>query len=614
MTPERPNLFLRMLRGLWSAVDGTRRVFFNLVFLLLVVLFIGAILSDNTPVIEEGTSLVLEPVGVVVEQYTTDPFERALAEAMGQPQLEVRFRDLLTAVERAREDARISQIVLALDRMVGAGPAQLEELRRSLDAFKQAGKPVLAYSEGMLQDQYYLAAAADEFWLHPDGLVLIEGYGVYRNYYKDLLDKLNVDVHLFRVGEFKSAAEPYVRNDMSTESREANAFWLGGLWDHFTTDVAEARNLTIDEFVGDIMAPADRLREAGGSPARMALDQGLVDQLGRRDEFIARAIESGASTRDGKDYRKIGVSDYLAGSKPLNVAPDRVAVVIAQGPITFGEQPSGTIGGDSLAEQIRNAREDPRVKAIVLRVDSPGGAVLPSEKIRAEIEATRAKGTPVVVSMGSVAASGGYWISMSADLIMAEATTITGSIGIFGMLTNIPRTLAGIGVYTDGVGTAPLAGAFRIDRPLDDEAAAMIQLIIEDGYESFIGRVAEARDMTTADVDEVARGRVWTGRQALERGLVDELGGLNDAIDRAAELASLSEHGVMVFEEKPGPFEQLMLDLSASVMSRLPASAASSSALATFLDAAGRLPPELDLLMTQPDGRLGTFAFCFCSL
>ncbi|MEM9302784.1 MAG: signal peptide peptidase SppA [Pseudomonadota bacterium] len=611
MTSDSPNVVLRLLRGLWNLLDGTRKVVFNVVFLLLAFLFLGALFSDSTPMVEDGTTLRIKPVGLVVEQFTIDPYERALAEAMNQPVLEVRFRDLLTAIERATEDDRISQIVLSLDRMV-ASPAQLAELSRALTRFKASGKPVLAYSEGMLQGQYYLAALADEIWLHPEGLMLLEGFGVYRNYYKELLDKLDVDIHLFRVGEFKSAAEPYVRNDMSPESREANAYWLGGLWDQFLDHIAAERGIERNHLIGDIGAPADRLREAGGSPAAMALEQSLVDNIGDHDAFVARVIESGTSAKRGKDYRRVDVGTYLQATQPLSTSPDKVGVVIAQGPITFGDQPSGTIGGSSLVEQLRTARQDPRVKAIVLRVDSPGGAVLPSEKIRAEVAAIREAGTPVVVSMGGVAASGGYWISMSADRIVAEATTITGSIGIFGMITNIPRTLARIGVHTDGVGTAPLAGAFRIDRPLEPEAAELIQLVIEDGYDDFIGGVAENRELDKDAVDAVARGRVWTGTQALERGLVDEIGGLREAIDRAAELASLDNPGVFIFEKRPGAFEQFLLDLSASVAQHFP-QATQTGPLAALIDAAGTLPPELELLLSQPDGRLGTFAFCFCS-
>lgn len=612
MSEAKRNPFVRALVVLWRILDGARKLALNVIFLALLLLFFAATTGDAEPEIRERTTLVLDPVGSVVEQYSSDPLERALNEALGQPREETRFRDLLTAVGQARDDERISQLVLDVDGMLAIGPAQLQELRRAIEAFRAAGKTVLAYSEGMAQEQLYLASAADELWLHPEGLVLIEGYGVFRNYFRELLETLSVDVHLFRVGEYKSAAEPYVRNDMSPESREANRYWLDGLWQVFVDDLARLRDLSRESLLQMIDEPSVALAAADGSPARMALDQRLVDRIGTREEFVARVIAGGAEGRGGDEFRRIGYEPYARFAPPRSLAPDKVAVVVAQGPILYGEQPPGTIGGDSIVAQIEAAQEDPRVKAIVLRVDSPGGAVLPSEKIRAAVAAARDAGLPVVVSMGTVAASGGYWISMSADEIVAEATTITGSIGIYGLITTIPASLARIGVHTDGVGTTALAGTFRLDRPLGAEAQRLIQLIIEDGYRDFVGKVATARNLEVAEVDTVARGRVWTGAQALERGLVDRLGGLTEALDVAAARAKLDDYGVLYFEEKPSPFEQWLMTFSTTSVGRTVARLARHP-LAGLADAAeDALPAELRLLLQQPRTTPATYAYCFC--
>ncbi len=613
MNEHRPNPVLRLLLGLWRLVNGTRIVILNVLFFGFLLIFLSAATQDSAPVIQDQTSLVIDPSGIVVEQYASDPIQRAIDEATGQGQPEVLFRDLLAAVEHAADDGRIAQLVLDLDSLLAIGPAQMHELARTIQQFKEtSGKPVLAYTEGMAQDQYFLAATADEVWMHPEGLVLLEGYGVYRNYYKELLDKLDVDIHLFRVGEYKSAAEPYVRNDMSPESREANRFWLSGLFEAYLDEVAEHRDMERTVLQRVVEQPADLIEQADGSMADMALTQTLIDRIGTRSEFEEHVAAGGAPGRDGVGFRRIGFEAYAEAAGPVSINPDKVAIVVAQGPILFGEQPPGTVGGDSIVQLLRDARSDPRVKAIVLRVDSPGGAVLPSEKIRAEVETVRDAGTPVVVSMGTVAASGGYWISMSADEIVAEPTTITGSIGIFGMIASIPESLARIGVYTDGVGTAPLAGAFRIDRPLAEEAQRLIQLVIEDGYRDFISQVASARGLEESAVDAVARGRVWTGAQALERGLVDRLGGLNEAVAVAAGLAGVEDPGVLYFEEKLTPFEAFMLDLAGSARAAVAPLLPKPGAAQAIAGLADNLPPELSLLLTHPRDRLASYAYCFC--
>lgn len=614
-TQPQPNVLIRFLRALWHTVDTTRKLVLNLLFLFVLLLVVAAMVQQQSgPMVFEDTALVLNPHGKVVEQYSTDATERAINQMLDQEAPEIRMRDLLRAIESAKDDKRISRIVINPDRIWGIGLSKLQELRVALESFKESGKPVIAYSHGMGQHQYYLASLADEIWLHPEGLVFLEGYSVYRNYYKEGLDKLEVDVHLFRVGEFKSAAEPYVRNDMSEASRESNQYWMGSLWSDFLNDVATQREMSADELAANISQFSERLREADGDGAQAALTHGLVDRLATRDELRDHLVELGTFDSEIDSYRQIGLDAYVHAidSKLVTPTRDKVAVIVAQGVIIGGDQPSGTVGGESTSRLIRRAAQDDQVKAIVLRVDSPGGGVLASEMIRRELEVAGTTGLPIVVSMSSVAASGGYWISMAADEIWANPGTITGSIGIFGMLTTFPRTLAKIGIHTDGVGTTNLAGAFRPDRNLSENVGEIVQQIIDQGYEKFIAKVASARGMTSAEVDRVARGRVWSGSQAHDRGLVDQLGGLNEAIESAAKLASLgADYRVSYVEKEPSDFETFLLSLTARVPGIL-----SHVQRHNWLDVLARQPitTDIQLLLNQGKNRLGSYAYCFCSI
>lgn len=606
---DKPNFLVRVFGGLWRLIDGTRRLVLNLLFLLILFLVLAVVLRDTGIAIPDRSALVLDPSGMIVEQYSVDPTERALAQLFDDETPETRMRDLLDAIELATADARIQRILIQTDYLWGVGLANLQELKTAIEAFKGAGKSVFAYSHGMDQQQYYLASLADEIWLHPEGIVFLEGYSVYRNFYREGLDKLAVDVHLFRVGEYKSAAEPFIRDDMSEYSKEANRYWLSGLWGDYVGDVAASRGLSPEELSDHIERFGDHLREAGGSAAQAALAAGLVDRLATLDELRELMIELGA--RDGDTFRQVDFLTYLAANRPVpNPLQKKVAVVVAQGVILGGDQPSGTVGGESTARLLREARNDDRVAAVVLRVDSPGGAVLPSEQIRHEVELTRAAGKPVVVSMSSVAASGGYWIAMSADEIWASPGTITGSIGIYGLLTNFPRTLEKIGIHTDGVGTTPMAGTLRADRPLPEHVGDIIQQIINEGYERFIAKVAASRDLDPDAVDRIARGRVWSGSQALERGLVDHLGGLSQAVVAAAERGGASDYRVVYFEDQPSRLEQLLLDLTATLPK---VNVASRFAwVSRLLD--GQTGTDLELLLGQPrNERVGVYAYCFCT-
>ena len=632
MSESASNPFWRFLVGVGKVINFINHLVFN-VFMLLFLLVLFALLAimmaaksgsggggGLTPVLDK-TALVLDLDGTLVEQYTSAPISRAIAQASGGRDAgrEIQLRDVVQALEIAKDDDHIGRVVLRADGFRVAGFAAMRELGAALRDFRASGKPVVAYGTMMEQKGYYLAAQADQVYLDPDGGILIEGLGRYRLYYRQgLQDKLGVDVHLFRVGEYKSAAEPYILDAASPESREADLFWMNDLWQRYLADVAQARKLPVAQLTTMVNDLPARVHAANGDLAQLALDAGLVDGLKTREEFEAMVGKQGAWDEDAHSFRQVGLYPYLlqrrTGRGGLLDRRGEVAVVVAQGEITDGDQPPGTVGGESTSALIRQAREDDHVKALVLRVDSPGGGVMPSELIRREVALTRAAGKPVVVSMGNVAASGGYWISMNADRILADPSTITGSIGIFGLWMSAPRALDKIGVHSDGVGTTPLAGAFDPTRPLDPNVGTVIQSVIEHGYSQFIGKVARARDSEPAKVDAIARGRVWSGAQAKERGLVDELGGLREAQAEAARLAKLGKDYDVQYIEKPlSAIEQIFLDMSRSArLSGLVRTFGPTPALLGE-DATERVRNELAWLRAPQGGNpIRAVAHCLC--
>ena len=632
MSESASNPFWRFLVGVGKVINFVNHLVFN-VFMLLFLLVLFALLAimmaaksgsggggGLTPVLDK-TALVLDLDGTLVEQYTSAPISRAIAQASGGRDAgrEIQLRDVVQALEIAKDDDHIGRVVLRADGFRVAGFAAMRELGAALRDFRASGKPVVAYGTMMEQKGYYLAAQADQVYLDPDGGILLEGLGRYRMYYREgLQDKLGVDVHLFRVGEYKSAAEPYILDAASPESREADLFWMNDLWQRYLADVAQARKLPVAQLTTMVNDLPARVHAANGDLAQLALDAGLVDGLKTREEFEAMVGKQGAWDEDAHSFRQVGLYPYLlqrrTGRGGLLDRRGEVAVVVAQGEITDGDQPPGTVGGESTSALIRQAREDDHVKALVLRVDSPGGGVMPSELIRREVALTRAAGKPVVVSMGNVAASGGYWISMNADRILADPSTITGSIGIFGLWMSAPRALDKIGVHSDGVGTTPLAGAFDPTRPLDPNVGTVIQAVIEHGYSQFIGKVARARDSEPAKVDAIARGRVWSGAQAKERGLVDELGGLREAQAEAARLAKLGKDYDVQYIEKPlSAIEQIFLDMSRSArLSGLVRTFGPTPALLGE-DATERVRNELAWLRAPQGGNpIRAVAHCLC--
>lgn len=614
----RPGPVRRILGGFWRGLTFTRQLVFNLLFLALVLLLLVALLrGPGIAPVQPQSALVLDLDGRLVEQFTRSPIDRFLAQAGGDdPDIELQLRDLLRALEAAATDPKIERVVLKTDGLSASGFAALRELGAAIDAVRASGKEVVAWGVGFDQVGYYLAARADEVFMDPEGLVLIEGIGRYRPYYRELLaEKLGIDVHLFRVGEYKSAAEPFVLDGSSPEAREADRYWLGDLWQRYLAEVSAARGFAEGELAGLIAGFPGRLEAAGGAFARLALEARLIDATKTAEQMETLLAERGAAD-DEQGFRQVGLKRFLAHAGPAprpSVAAPGIGVVVAQGVITDGEQPPGTVGGDSTSTLLRQIRVDESIRAVVLRVDSPGGGVYPSEQIRREVVKLREAGKPVVVSMGNVAASGGYWISMNADAILADPSTITGSIGIFGLFLSGPRALEKIGVRTDGVGTTPLAGAFDPTRPLAPEVGALIQSFVDHGYRQFVGKIAEAREAEFAAIDAVARGRVWSGAQAKERGLVDALGGLGDAIHRARELAGLEAGAGVAYIEPPlTPFQQVLADMDRSA--RLHGLAPLLAPAAAVLGEAGSRQVVDDLAFLQDaQGRpFREIAHCFC--
>ena len=624
--PRRRGPIARIAIGLWDTVNFTRRLVFNLLFLALLVLVLAMLFGGGklAPIGERST-LVIAPEGRLVEQYSCDPLSRSFARATNsQDCREVRLRDLLRALDAARTDTRIERVVLHLDDLQPSGFASLRDVAAAIAKVKAAKKQVVAFGDNYSQAQYLLAAQANEIYLDPmsQGGVMLEGLASYRQYFREALqDKLGVDVHLFKVGEYKSAAEPYILDGASPESKEADLFWMNDLWQRMLADAGKARGIAPATLALQADALAEQVKAVNGDLAQLALNQKLVDGLKTREEVEDLLLERGVADEGAAGgFRQVALDTYLQhldGALPQADVRPQVAVVVAEGAIAGGELPPGQVGGESTSMLLRDARDDDNVKAVVLRVNSPGGEVFASEQIRREVAALKQAGKPVVVSMGDVAASGGYWISMNADRIYADPSTITGSIGIFGLFPTIDRSLGKIGVRTDGVSTAKYAGAFDITRPLDPGVATTVQSVIEKGYRDFTGKVAQARGRSVEQVDAVARGRVWSGAQAKERGLVDVLGGLDAALADAAARAKLGKPDAWqarYIEDSATPLSQWFGGMlqSRAGLSLLQASGIGELVLARQLQAQAPLRFIENALRTPGNARVTPLAYCFC--
>lgn len=611
------NGFARFLCALGRGINITRLVIINLLFFgflfFVFVFFVGLSIHGKSSV-RPKTVLLLHPDGALVEQFSIDPVERALARMSGRPVGQVQVRDLVAAIDHAAHDSRITRIVLDPSNMQFGGMAALEEVGAALDRFRATGKPVLAWGASFDQMQYLLAAHASKILLDPDGGVSITGLSDYRSYYKGLLDKLGVSAHLFRVGQFKSAAEPYILDAPSSAALEADKYWMGGLWTTWLDEVGKLRKIDPATLAGEIDNQPTEIPAFEGNLAQMALKYHWVDGLATREDVVKLMQQDGVATDNGTGFRAVDLAQYLPQTVDIKFGVPSVAVIVAEGDIVSGRQPAGKIGGESTAALIRAARANPNVHAIVLRVDSPGGEAFPAEQIRREVVLAREAGKPVVVSMGDLAASGGYWISMDANRIFARPDTITGSIGIFGLYFTASDGLAKLGINTAGQGTTPLAGAFDIRRPLDPALGAMIQSTVDKGYRDFVGKVAKARGKSFDDINAIAQGRVWTGSQALDRGLVDQLGGVKDAIAYAAKEAKLgNDYAVRYMQPPASAFQRFFLGLGNSASARVLASLGVRLP-GSWLQALPRLAPELQLLEHAQPGKPLEYAYCFCRI
>lgn len=600
-----------LFRSLWRLLNFTRLMLVNLLFLLVVLVIVFSVSQSDNPSTPIEGALTLNLSGVLVEQRTqTDPtvqLLRQMDKGDEQPS-EIVLSDLLWAIKSAGNDDRIKALVIKPQGLQGASLSKLQEVTAAIDAFKESGKPVIAMADYYSQGAYLLAAHADHVLLNQSGAVLIEGLGVYQTYFKSALEKLNITPHVFKVGTYKSFVEPYTRDEMSPESKEANQRWLDQLWQSYVADVAEQREIEPDAVAPNKDHFLELLRKAGGNAASYALDNGLVDQLATRDEMTQAVIKE-VGEADDHGWKGVGLKEYLAAipEQYPQSGGDEVGLITASGAIMDGVQPAGTIGGDSLADLLAEARRDDQVKAVVLRVDSPGGSAFAAEQIRAELLALKQAGKPVVISMGSYAASGGYWISADADKIFASPTTLTGSIGVFGMFATIDKALSQYGVHTDGVGTTDFVGV-GLTRALPDHVGEAIQLSVEDTYQRFVGLVGKGRGLSPEEAEKAAEGRVWTGQDAKALGLVDEFGNLDDALKAAADLANLKSWQVTPIAPEESARDKFLRELFDS----------SAQALAPHLQS--WLPAGLGKALLEMNRTLdpltrfndpqGTYAFC----
>jgi len=602
--------------GLWRGLDGLRRAL-HLILLLLIFGVLLGVLRGSVPKIPAKAALLLVPEGQLVEQLSGDPVERAVEETRGETHRETLLWDLTDAIRVAASDPRIPAIALDLQKFDGGTQPTLEELAAALREFRASGKKVIAYGAELSQERYYLAAQADEVLLDPMGFVLIDGYDRYRMYLKEALDKLGVEINVFRVGAFKSAVETYTRTNMSAEDREESRGYLTALWSSYQESVTRARKLQPDALAKYVDTLSKTVPAAGGDAARVALQAGLVSALKTRLEFEQRVVALVGKDDNNGSFKAVSLDDYAryahAQKKLKADGKPRIGVIVAEGEILDGEQPPGTIGGETLAKLIRQARTDHDVKALLLRVDSPGGSVLASEQIYRELVALRAAGKPIVVSMSGYAASGGYYISAPADEILASPATITGSIGIFAIIPTVDRTLGKVGVSVDGVGTTALSGQLRLDRPLGEEARALLQSTVTRGYAEFLERVADGRKKSRDEVDKVAQGRVWSGNDAHRIGLVDQLGSFNDAAKAAARRAKVTDYALEFIEPELTWAQALLMQLRSNVAALLLRASPGEAAL---LQLAQRFDP-----VTREAQRLARFstpnhlyAYCFCEV
>ncbi|MGN6270011.1 MAG: signal peptide peptidase SppA [Sphingomonas sp.] len=552
---------MKLVRGAWKILVGIKDALVLIAMLLFFGALFAALNARPSPASIQDGALDLDLDGTIVEQ----PREVSpMAIFSGQDVAhEYRLRDVVRAIDAAKDDKRVKAVVLDLDHFGGGYPEAISEVAAALGRVRASGKPVLAYATAYTDSGYRLAAEASEVWVNPMGGSLFMGPGGSQLYYKGLIDKLGVDVHVYRVGKFKSYVEPYTRADASPEAKQADQQLYGSIFNQWREGIEKARpKAQLTQFLSDPDLP---ITAAGGDIAKANLTAGIVDKLGDRIAFGKRVaqIAGAPSGKAAGTFNSIDLDDYIA-AHPAKSSGDAIGVITVAGDIVDGKGGPGEAAGDTISKLVLNGLAKKNLKALVVRVDSPGGSAFASEQIRQAILQAKAQKLPVIVSMGSLAASGGYWVSTAGDMIFAEPNTITGSIGIFGIIPTFENTLKKIGVTSDGIRTTPLSGQPDVVGGTNPTVDAIFQAGIEHGYNEFISRVAQARKMTPERVNEIAQGHVWDGGTARQLGLVDRFGGLDDAIAEAAKRAGLDPAKVHAeyLEKKPGRLEQLAAQLA----------------------------------------------------
>lgn len=594
----------KFFSGIWNSLNFIRRLILNGIMLAILAALGAGIWQGFQSQMPENPVLVIAPWGVLVEQWEGNPIDNAIGEALGEENPQTRVFDLLRVIRAAATDSNIPAIVIRTDGMYGASPAQLQELAQALEAFRASGKPIYAYGSSYSQAQYYLASQADRVYMDPMGQVRVEGFGIWQNYYAEAAEKLKATVNVFRVGEFKSAVEPWIRNDMSPAAKQANQALLEAMWTSWKAAVATRRDISglrLESYAQDFN---QLLAASEGDAALTAVAAGLVDLLASPKEFRETMVqEFGADPSSERgDYTQISAYDYLleldlqALQQDALEPPKTIAVVVVQGALMEGADGVGYAKLDTVREQLWTASHDDNVAAIVVRVDSPGGTITAAESLRRAVVDAQAEGKPVLISMGGVAASGGYWLAANADQVWAQSDTLTGSIGIFGIVPTFEESLRELGVHTDGIATSAFAGGFRVDKALSEPVKESIQLYVQHGYQKFINTVAEGRKLSPDAVEAVAQGRVWVGSKALDLSLVDYLGGLHDTVVAAAASAGLEQYRVELMEPELAFYDQLVLSLTSGVAAYLPDSVVTLLEASEWLNSTLQSDPAIQLL------------------
>lgn len=557
----------RFIKGffsfIWRIVTWIRVLIFNVLFLGLIAIIVMGIYNSPKSKTPEQSVLFLSPSGLLVDQYSYNPSAMDLFTDSPDYSAETLVRELTQAIRQASRDDRITGLVLKLDYLQGGGVSKLEEVGQAINEFRKSQKPVVAYADNFSQQQYYLASYADQIYLNPMGNLMLTGYGVYRNYLKDATEKLSLEFNVFRVGEFKDAIEPFIRNDMSPLSKQHTRDWVNNLWEEYTDKIETNRDLASGSVQNYVDQMHLSLNQAGVNTANLAVGAKLVDELVSKVDLRDRLMNRFGTDKKGKNLNAINIKDYQRSTFNSTLPLQKnIGLIVASGTILEGNQDNGKIGSDSLSSLLRKAGEDSSINALVLRIDSGGGSAFASEIIREEVIKLREKNIPVYISMGSLAASGGYWIASAGQEIWATPTTLTGSIGVWGLIPNASKSLKRLGVYSDGVGTSKLADSFHIDRPMSPEVKTIIQSSVDNIYSKFLEIVSEARNKDVEEIHKMAQGRVWTGSRAKDLGLVDRLGSLDDLLDYISDKHDIERKALKVIQRDLDFDEQLLRTLT----------------------------------------------------